>query len=68
MDTHIVYHIDKGLSIISREISDHVDAITVREDGHYQSDAFLCGKRIADQPFPDWDVTAHEKAVKSMNV
>ena len=68
MDTHIVYHIDEDLSIISREISDHFDAIAVREDGHYQGDAFLWGEGITDQPFPGWDVTAHEKVVKSMNV
>jgi len=32
MDTHLVYHVNEGLGVIAREISDHLDLIMVRED------------------------------------
>jgi hypothetical protein len=49
---YLVYHVDKGLGVVSTEISNHLDLIMIREDGRYQRDAITCGKGIADQqPF-----------------
>ena len=54
METHIVYHIDKGLSIITIETSDHFDLILAREDGRNQGDPFKCGEGAENQTFPAW--------------
>ena len=64
MDTHFVYHVNKGLSIISREMSDHLDLIAVREDGRYQGGALVRGKGIADQPVPGGEVAIRKNRVK----
>ena len=29
---HLIYHVDKGLRVVCREASDHLDLIVVRED------------------------------------
>jgi len=66
MDTYLVYHVNEDLGIITREISDHLDLLMVREDGRYQRDALVRGKGRADQPFPAWRVTitTHNHTVK----
>ena len=64
MNTYLVYHVNKGLGIISREMSDHLNLITVREDGRYQRSAFVHRKGIADQPFPSGKIATHEDTVK----
>jgi hypothetical protein len=48
METYLIYHVNKGLGITSKEMSDRLDLITVREDGRYQRGALVRGKRIAD--------------------
>ena len=58
-DTRLVYHINKGQSIISKEIFEHFDLITVGKDGRYQPDALVHGKGRVDQPFPQGRVTRH---------
>jgi hypothetical protein len=66
--THLVYQVDKGPGIISREIFDSLHLIVVREDGRYQGDALVCGKGRTYQPFPEWGVTTHEKTISSTDV
>jgi hypothetical protein len=46
--TYLVYHVDKGLGIVSTEISNRLDLIMIQEDGRYQRDAIMCGKAVAD--------------------
>lgn len=47
MDTYPIYYVNKGLGIISREMTDHLDPVAVGEDGRYQGNALVCGERIA---------------------
>jgi len=63
-DRHLVYHIDKCLGIIPREISGHFDLVVVREDCCDQKGALVCGKGVVDEPFPDWRFAARERAVR----
>ena len=42
--TYLVYHVDKGLGIISGEMPYHLDLIRVREDGYYQGYTLVRGK------------------------
>jgi hypothetical protein len=46
--TYLIYHVDKGLGVVSAESSDHLDLIAIREDGCYQRGAITRGKGIAD--------------------
>ena len=64
MRTCLIYCIDEGLGIISREVFDHLDLIGVREDGRYQTNTLVYGKGISDQPFPSGNVTTREDTVK----
>jgi len=59
-ETHIVYayHIDNSLGTVPREVSRHLDPITVREDRGNQRDALICGEVFAGQFFPGWRVWA----------
>ena len=62
--TYHVYHVDKALGIIPRNAFNHLDLVTIREDGLYERDALVCGNGMADQPFPGRrvasGVAAHE--------
>jgi hypothetical protein len=66
--TYFVYHVDECLSIISGEMSSHLNLIGVREDGYYHRDALVHGKGMIDQSFPRWRITLrdtiHEDTVK----
>jgi len=64
VDAHLVHRINESLGIVSREISDHLNLITIGEDGCQQRDALVCGKGVADQLFPGWRVTTVEDTVK----
>ena len=46
MGTCFIYHIDNGLGISSRNVSNRLGHITVREDGRYQSNALVRGKGV----------------------
>ena len=59
MDTCLIYYVDKGLGIASRETSNHLDPIIIREDARYQRDAFIHEDGVADQSFPGEGVTKH---------
>ena len=59
-DTRLIYHIDECLGVISREIFEHLNLITVREDGCYQTSALFRGNGRANQPFPSGRVTRRE--------
>ena len=48
MSIYLIYHVNKGLCIIPKEISDHLDQVGIREDGCYQRGALVCRKRVAD--------------------
>ena len=67
-ETCLVQHIDESLGIFSREISDHLNLIVVQKDCHDQRDPLIYGGGMTDQPFPGWDLTAHEEAVELTNV
>ena len=54
--TCLVYHIDEGLCIIPREVSDHLCLIAIRESYRDQRDTLVHGEGIADQSFPGWGV------------
>jgi len=66
--TYLVYLINEGLGIISGEVHNRPDLITVREYHRDQGDALVLGEGISDQPFPCWAVTAHKKTVRPRNV
>ena len=61
MVTYLVYHIDKGLGIVSGKMLDHLNLIIVQEDCCDQGNALFCGEGTADQPFPGWILAGHEK-------
>ena len=42
--TCLVYHVDKGLSIVPAETFDLLNNIGVREDGSYEGGAIMCGE------------------------
>jgi len=65
--TYLVYLVDNGLGIISGEVLDHLDLITVREDRRDQGDTLVRGEGIAGQPFPCCVVAAHGKTVRPGN-
>lgn len=46
VEIHLIYHIDKCLRIIPKEISDHLGLGAVREDGCYERGAFMRGKGV----------------------
>ena len=50
----VVYRIDKYLSIVPGEVSDHLGPATVREYCRDERDALVCGKGAVDKPFPAW--------------
>lgn len=52
METYRVYRVNKGLGVISGEISDRLGRIMIGENGHYQRDALVRGKGITDQLLP----------------
>ena len=67
-ETYLIYNVDESLGIIPREVSDHLNLITIREDCRDQRDALVCGEGVTDQLFPSWDFTVHEVAVELINV
>ena len=64
METHLVYHVNKGLGIVSTEMPDYLDLIMVRKNGFDQRDALVKGKCRTDQLFPGWRAAVHEETVK----
>jgi len=50
------------------EAFNHLGLIMVREYCRDYRDAFVYGEGMVDQLFPGWDVTSHERAVKSRDV
>ena len=50
--TYFIYVVNKVLRILSREVSDRIDLIRVREYHRDQRNAFMYGKCIADQGLP----------------
>ena len=64
METHLVYHVNKGLGIAPTEMPDDLDLIKVRKNGFDQRDALVNGKCGTDQLFPGWRAAVHEEAVK----
>ena len=58
VETRLVYHIDKGLGIVLREVANHLNLIVVREDCCDYGDALIPSEGITDQPFPGWYSTA----------
>ena len=64
MDACLVYHVDKGLGIVSREAFDFLYLRRVREDRLYQGDAPVLGKGVADQSLPGGRFTAHDDTVR----
>jgi hypothetical protein len=67
VETDLVYHINKFLSIIPNEIFDCLDLSLVRKDCRNQRNALGHGKSVTDQPFPGCIFTAYEKVVESTN-
>jgi len=61
---YFIYHIDKVLSAVPREMSVHFDLIVVRENCCDQGDTFVCGKTGVDEPLPGWRFTAQGSAVE----
>jgi hypothetical protein len=45
---HLVYHVDKGLSVVPTEVTDHLDLILVREDCPNERDDFVRGEGAPD--------------------
>lgn len=48
VEIYLIYHIDKCLRIIPKEIANHSDLVVIGEDGHYERRALMCGKGVAD--------------------
>ena len=67
MGIYLIYRVNEYLGIITKEISNHLDLVVVREDGCYERGALMRGKGVASQPFPGRGVTAHDYAVKQMD-
>jgi hypothetical protein len=65
--SYLIYCINKGLSIVTIEASDHLYLSTIREDRCDQGNALMRGKGMGNQLFPSWNVTVHEKVVKLTN-
>ena len=65
METHLIYHINKRLGIVSRELSGHLDLTMGREDRCDKRYALMCGEGATDQLFPSRVFTVHDEAVKS---
>ena len=63
METRLVYHINKGLGIVSTEMPDDLDLIKVRKNGFDQRDALVSGKCGTDQLFPSWRTAVHVETV-----
>ena len=66
--TYLVYHINKVLGIVTRNLFNHLDLIVIQEHFRDQRDPIVCGKSMISQLFPDWTFTAREKAVKLVNM
>ena len=49
---HLICCVDKGLSIVPTEIINHLDLITIREDGLDQGCALVCAEGAGDQTVP----------------
>ena len=49
---YLVYQINKGLSLIPRELFDHLDLIAIREDRCDLRNALMLGKGVGDELFP----------------
>ena len=62
--TCLIYRIDEGLGIISRQVFDRLDLITIGKDGRYHCDTFVGGKVAADQTYPGGKITKCEDTVK----
>jgi len=56
VESYLVYSINKSLSVISTEISNFFDLITVREDVCDQTNTLMYEKSTAGQLFPGWRV------------
>lgn len=60
METCLIYHIDKSLGIVLREVANHLNLTVVREDRCDYGDALIRSEGMADQPLPGWYSTAEE--------
>lgn len=63
---YLVYEIDEGLGIVPEKTPNHLDLITVGEDGVDQEDTLVDGKGAIDQPFPGRRVTTEAQSGKWM--
>ena len=61
---YLNYRIEEGLGVIARETSHHIDSMTIREDGGYQSNALFRGKGVTNQLFPVGRVTTRENTIR----
>ena len=64
VEIYLIYHIDKCLRIIPKEIANHSDMVAIGEDGCYERRALMRGKGVVDQLFQSWNVTACDHTVK----
>ena len=68
MKSYLVYHVDKGLSVVSAEALYYLDLVRVGEGGRQQKYAFIRGEGMVDELFPGWGArTAHEKTIRLKN-
>ena len=45
---HLIYHIDEDLSIVPRELLNHLKLGVIREDCRDQRDTLICGEGVTD--------------------
>ena len=67
VDAHLVDHVNKRLGVISGEIFEHLELVTIGENGLDQIDAFMCRNGGADQLFPCRRVPKFGNTVKPAN-
>jgi len=63
VERHLIYHVDKSLSVIATQALDHFDFIAVGEDGLYQGDALICGEGTINQALPRWNAAVRDESV-----
>jgi len=61
---YLIYHIDKGLSVIPTERFDRVNLITIREDFRDQRDTLVCSTGTVKQASPCRNATVREKLIR----
>ena len=48
METHLVYHVDKGLGVVSTEITDQLELVLARESCPNQRNDIVLGKGVTN--------------------